>query len=170
MSKAKTNKDIPCIACAVQGGQIILPVERIAETNHFVVEQDSECPIEGFVVIASKRHVYSVDELTKGEIEDFSRLLVATRRAMRKVLGISKVTLVQEENTTTSHFHVWLFPWHDWMTEKWNGKTCDMEEIMRYSMQKETSEEEKEIIRLSADKLRQEMRSIVINGDLTKII
>ena len=52
--------EIACIACAIQKGEVELPVERVAETKHFVVEQDFEFPIEGFLIIASKRHISSI--------------------------------------------------------------------------------------------------------------
>ena len=153
--------EVECIACSIQSGNIILPVEIIAETENFVVEQDFEWPIEGFLVIVSKKHIHSVDELTNQEIEEFAKLLKATRSAMRKILGISFVTLVQEENTKTSHFHLWLFPWHDWMLQKWNGKLDDIKNIMRYAKKEFSNEENVEKIKKSSIKLRDKIK---ING------
>ncbi|HEX8947293.1 MAG TPA: HIT domain-containing protein [Candidatus Paceibacterota bacterium] len=112
--------DINCIACAIQSGQVALPVERIAETEYFVAEQDLEHPIEGFVIIASKRHIKSFTELSAEEQKDMMALLVACRNVMRTELGIHEVTLIQEEGgaTSSSHFHIWLFPWLPWMDER----------------------------------------------------
>lgn len=109
--------EIKCIACAIQSGKVALPIERIAETEHFVAEQDFEYPIEGFVIIASKRHIKSVLEFTNEEQKDFSNFLTECRKAMKERLGIEEVTIVQEETSSSSHFHVWLFPWLPWMSE-----------------------------------------------------
>lgn len=147
--------DVKCIACAIQGGKIVLPIERIAETKNFVVEQDLEWPIEGFIVIVSKRHIYSIDEMDTYELNEFSKLLTEVREGMRKILGIASVTIVQEENSTTSHFHIWLFPWHLWMLKKWNGKLDEIKDIMKYTKQKFSNEESLKKIRQSAIKLRQ---------------
>ncbi len=112
-----TEHEVDCIACSIQSEEVALPVERIAVTKYFVVEQDFEYPIEGFVIIASKRHVKSVLEFTNEEQIEFIKLLVECRKAMKEKLGIEEVTIVQEETSSSSHFHVWLFPWLPWMSE-----------------------------------------------------
>lgn len=145
---------VECIACAIQSGKIVLPIERITETENFVVEQDLEWPIEGFLVIVSKKHIHSIDELSDKEVEEFCRLLKATRTAMRKVLGISMTTLVQEESAVTSHFHLWLFPWHDWMKQRWDGKLHEIKDIMKYAKQEFSGKESLEKIRQSVIRLR----------------
>lgn len=149
--------EVECIACSIQSGGITLPIERIAETENFVVEQDLEWPIEGFLVITSKKHIYSVDELSDKEINEFSQLLKKTRKILREVLGISKVTLAQEEKSATSHFHIWLFPWHPWMLERWNGKLNEIEDIMNYSKQEMSREENLNKISQAAARLRKEI-------------
>ena len=62
--------NINCIACSIQDGQITLPVERISETNYFVAEQDLEYPIEGFVILVSKRHIKSILEFSSSLKQD----------------------------------------------------------------------------------------------------
>ena len=154
----KGNKhEIECMACAIQGGEISLPIERIAETENFVLEQDLEWPIGGLITIVSKRHIVSVDEFTDSEMEELAKFIKVARIALRKMLGISALTLVQEENTTTSHFHLWLFPWHDWMKEKWNGKLYEIKDIMKYAKQKFSGKESLEKIKQCATKLREEI-------------
>lgn len=122
--------DISCIACAIQSGEVALPVKRITETEHFVAEQDFEYPIEGFVIVASKRHVKSLEELTEDEQKDLISFLVKCRKAMREGLAIEEVTIVQEETSSSSHFHVWLFPWHQYMSEDYKKKISSISEIM----------------------------------------
>lgn len=150
---------IDCIACAIQSGEIALPVERITETENFVVEQDLEIPIEGFLIVVSKRHIFSVDELSDNEITELSILLKKTRKAMRQSLGVSWITIVQEENTATSHFHIWLFPWHKWMAKKWSGKLEEIKEIMKFSRKEMSGEEVLSRVKESSVKVAESMKS-----------
>ena len=149
--------NVECIACSIQSGEVTIPIERIAETKNFVVEQDLEWPIEGFLVIVSRKHINSVDELNEQEMNEFAQLLRKIRVILRKLLGISDVTLVQEEHSKTSHFHLWLFPWHSWMQGRWNGKIAEIKDIMQYSKKEMSGDENLGKIRKSAEKLRKEL-------------
>ncbi|MEI7621343.1 MAG: HIT domain-containing protein [Candidatus Moraniibacteriota bacterium] len=126
------ESEVECIACAIQSGKVANP-GLIAQTEYFSAEQDFEFPIPGFVILASKRHLKSVDEFSEDEQQDFMKFLVRLRSAMRKELEIEHITLVQEENTTTSHFHFWLFPHYQWMNEKFGKKIEAIQTIMEYA-------------------------------------
>ncbi|MDD5551748.1 MAG: hypothetical protein PHI88_01105 [Candidatus Pacebacteria bacterium] len=126
------KKQIGCLSCAIQKGEVQSPGGSIAETKYFRAEQDYEYPIPGFVILASRRHFKSVDELTNEEREDFIYFLCKLRKAMREALGIEVVYLVQEEDTS-SHFHVWLFPRYNWMEEKFGRKIESVKPIMEYA-------------------------------------
>lgn len=132
--------EVSCIACAIQSGVIALPVERITETEYFVVEQYLENPIEGFLIIALKRHAKSVTDFTEEEQKDFMKLLVQCRESMRVQLDIEKVTLVQEETSSDSHFHMWLFPWLPWMSD-YKNRISNIVEVMKVAKQNSTEEE-----------------------------
>ncbi len=151
--KGKTH-NIDCIACSIQNGTIQLPIERIAETDNFVAEQDLEYPIEGFVIIASKRHVLSIDEMNDTELTELTKFLHDLRKVMRSALKISYVTVIQEENTSTSHFHIWLFPWHPWMLKRWKGKVQEVKEIMDYARREMKTQNQLDIVRKSVDELK----------------
>jgi diadenosine tetraphosphate (Ap4A) HIT family hydrolase len=90
-------------------------------------------PLPGFIILSTKRHLFSVDELNQEEQEDFMKTLVALRKAMRVVLNIEHVYLILEEDTTSSHFHLWIFPRYDWMTEKFGKKIQSVKPIMEYA-------------------------------------
>jgi diadenosine tetraphosphate (Ap4A) HIT family hydrolase len=132
--------EVDCIACAIQSGNVTLPVKRITETEYFVAEQDFEYPIEGFVIIASKRHIKSVAELTADEQEDLMAFLIKCRKAMKEVLGIEELTIVQEETSSSSHFHIWLFPWHQNMDKLNKKKISNISEIMKRAKDNVTPE------------------------------
>ncbi|MCX6735537.1 MAG: hypothetical protein NTZ13_00445 [Candidatus Parcubacteria bacterium] len=149
-----TEHNIDCIACSIQSGEVSLPVERIAETEYFVAEQDFEYPIEGFVIIASKRHVKSILEFTDAEQTDLCRFLIKCRRAMKEKLGIDEITIVQEEPSSSSHFHVWMFPWHSWMFE-YKRKVNNVMKIMDFAKEEYSNEFELIKIRESTKKLKE---------------
>ena len=152
--------NINCIACSIQDGQITLPVERISETNYFVAEQDLEYPIEGFVILVSKRHIKSILEFTTEEEKDFSSFLINCRKAMKEKLGIENVTIIQEEPTSSSHFHVWLFPWHSWMSN-YKKKINNIMEIMDLAKKEHSNEAELSKIKESSKKLKEYFNSYI---------
>jgi diadenosine tetraphosphate (Ap4A) HIT family hydrolase len=145
--------NIDCIACSIQRGEISSPVERIAETKYFVAEQDFEYPIEGFLIIASKRHIKSVSEFTEEEQKDFANFLVKCRKAMKEKLGIEEATLIQEESSSSSHFHLWLFPWLPWMGDV-ERKISNIKELMDKAKKEHLIEAELSKIKDSSRKLK----------------
>jgi len=82
--------------------------------------------------LASKRHLQSVDEFTDEERSDFIDFLCRVRKGMREALGIQVVYLIQEEDTS-HHFHVWIFPRYDWMLEEFGKKIQSVRPIMEYA-------------------------------------
>lgn len=145
--------EVDCIACAIQKKEVELPVERIGETGSFVLEQDFEWPIEGFLIIASKRHIQSISEFNKKEEKEFFDFLKKSRKLMKDVLGIEKVTIIQEEIDLGSHFHVWLFPWHNWM-EPHGSKLDDIRNLMKYAKENFSGKEHLEKLREIGKKLK----------------
>jgi len=73
-----------------------------------------------------------VDEFTKEERADFIEFLYRLRKTMREALDIQVVYLIQEEDTS-HHFHVWIFPRYDWMAEKFGRKIQSVRPIMEYA-------------------------------------
>lgn len=71
---------------------------------------------------------------------------------MRECLHIEKVTIVQEEKST-HHFHVWLFPWYKWMEEIGSGLDS-IKKIMEYAREKLKSEDNLRKVEESAAKIR----------------
>ena len=147
------EQEVKCIACAIQKNEVELPVERIGEMKNFVVEQDFEWPLEGFLIIASKRHIHSILEFNEDEEKEFFNILKKSRKLMKDVLGVKKVTIIQEENSSTSHFHVWLFPWHNWM-KKHGTKLQNIKEIMKYAKENFSDKKHLDKIRKIGKKLK----------------
>jgi diadenosine tetraphosphate (Ap4A) HIT family hydrolase len=147
------EQEVGCIGCAIQNGEVKTFVERIGETKSFVLEQDFEYPIEGFLILASKRHINSILDFNKEEEKEFFDFLKKSRKLMKDVLGIEKVTIIQEEGNIGSHFHVWLFPWHNWM-KKHGSKLQDIKNIMEYAKENFSDKKNLEKIRKIGEKLK----------------
>jgi diadenosine tetraphosphate (Ap4A) HIT family hydrolase len=109
----------PCISCSLQNGTLKTVGGIIASTRYFEARQDYAVPIPGFVIIASKRHIKSMDDFVAEEKNDFIEFLYFLRKKMREQLKIETVYLVQEEDS--SHFHFWLFPQYTWMQQFGSG-------------------------------------------------
>jgi diadenosine tetraphosphate (Ap4A) HIT family hydrolase len=112
---AEVSDHIRCLSCAVVHGMKQPPGGAIIETEFFHAHQDVAYPIPGLVIVASKRHILCLDELTSREAADYISLLQRIRKAQRDVLGIEHVYYFYNEDTT-HHFHIWMVPRHEWMS------------------------------------------------------
>jgi diadenosine tetraphosphate (Ap4A) HIT family hydrolase len=115
LSNGKTV-EVECLSCALTSGMIEPDGGVIIETEHFHAHQDVAYPIEGLVILASKRHIKCLDELTEVERLDYINIMTSIRKAQREVLGIEYVYYFYNEDTT-HHFHTWMVPRYDWMNE-----------------------------------------------------
>jgi diadenosine tetraphosphate (Ap4A) HIT family hydrolase len=107
---------VDCLSCAITSGKIEPEGGVIVETDHFHAHQDVAYPIKGLVIVASKRHIKCMDELTEEEQIDYIKLIAKIRQAQRDVLGIEYVYYFYNEDTT-HHFHLWMVPRYAWMYE-----------------------------------------------------
>jgi diadenosine tetraphosphate (Ap4A) HIT family hydrolase len=108
--------EVECLSCALTSGLVMPDGGVIIETEHFHAHQDVAYPIEGLVILASKRHMKCLDELTEEERLDYINILTKIRKAQREILGIEYVYYFYNEDTT-HHFHTWLVPRYEWMNE-----------------------------------------------------
>jgi diadenosine tetraphosphate (Ap4A) HIT family hydrolase len=98
-----------CMGCAIARQELAVPGGFIRQTSLFCVHQDPLIPLPGLLVIASTRHIRSIDEMTGEEYAEFTRLVRQALVAIKHVTQVEYITLVQEERS--SHFHLWFFPW-----------------------------------------------------------
>ncbi|WP_096273767.1 HIT family protein [Paucisalibacillus globulus] len=108
--------EVECLSCAIVDGLIEPDGGVVVETEYFHAHQDVAYPIKGLVILASKRHITSFDELTHEEKLDYIDILTKIRKAQREVLGIEYVYYFYNEDTT-HHFHTWMVPRYEWMYE-----------------------------------------------------
>ncbi|TCT20903.1 diadenosine tetraphosphate (Ap4A) HIT family hydrolase [Melghiribacillus thermohalophilus] len=108
--------EVECLSCAIVNGIVEPDGGTIVESAHFHAHQDVAYPIKGLVILASRRHVKTFDQLTDEEAADYIRILRRIREAQRNVLGIENVYYFYNEDTT-HHFHTWMVPRYEWMYE-----------------------------------------------------
>ncbi|BBH19244.1 hypothetical protein Back11_05890 [Paenibacillus baekrokdamisoli] len=66
--------EVECLSCALTSGLIKPTGGTIYESSNFHVHQDVAYPIKGLVILASKRHFYSMDELCPTDSDVLPRL------------------------------------------------------------------------------------------------
>lgn len=115
LSNGKTV-EVECLSCALTSGLIEPDGGVVFETEYFHAHQDVAYPIKGLIILASKRHIKCLDELTEEEKLDYIKVLSKIRKAQRDVLGIENVYYFYNEDTT-HHFHTWMVPRYEWMYE-----------------------------------------------------
>jgi diadenosine tetraphosphate (Ap4A) HIT family hydrolase len=108
--------EVECLSCAVTGGIVEPTGGVIYEDEFFHAHQDVAYPIPGLVILASKRHIYCMDELTEDESNRYIELVRRIRAAQRKELGIDYVYYFYNEDTS-HHFHLWMVPRYEWMQQ-----------------------------------------------------
>jgi len=109
--------NIDCMGCSINDGTMTLPGGFIHRAKYFVVHQDPLIPLEGFLVIASKRHIQSIAEMQDVEFDELARLIRDTIRTIKKATKVEQLTIVQEERSI--HFHLWFFPWTQEIIERY---------------------------------------------------
>jgi diadenosine tetraphosphate (Ap4A) HIT family hydrolase len=105
-----------CLSCAIIAGATETLGGAILETPNFHAHQDFACPIPGFVIVAAKRHVRCLDELSQDEAAELAHIAHRIRGAQRTSLGLEHVYYIYNEDTT-AHLHLWLVPRFAWMNE-----------------------------------------------------
>lgn len=115
----------------------------IFETENFILTQDPEVPIKGFLIIQSKKHFNSIIDLNEEQQIELIKLTNRARLALKELNICQEVTIVQEERS--KHFHIWLFPNYKWMQEKFGKGIKYLRDINEYVIQNATEQDKKEL-------------------------
>nr|WP_306813056.1 diadenosine tetraphosphate hydrolase [Paenibacillus soyae] len=141
------------MSCALTSGLLAPTGGVIYESERFHVHQDVAYPIRGLVIIASKRHFYSMDELTGEEQLEFISLIHKVRSEQRTRLGIEKVYYFYNEDTT-HHFHLWMVPRYDWM-KPFGHSVESLRPVLLHARHHMNDEENKRAVLAGIDELRE---------------
>lgn len=132
---------------------VLFKEEIILKTEKFTVWQDREVPIPWFFILAPNKDLRSIDEFSKGELEEFTEILVKIRKWMRKELGIKDVYLFQNEDTV-GNFHLRIFPRHDRMEKFWR-RIQSVRPIMEWAIENMVNEETFKEVKKSVQKMKE---------------
>lgn len=103
-----------CLGCNLSDETLETFGGILYRDDDFNVSQDYELPINGFIIIATNKHIVSINELSK---EQRYKLIELENRIIEllKSYGISNnYRIIFEEK---NHFHVWLMPEYSWMRD-----------------------------------------------------
>lgn len=142
-----------CMGCAIGKGDMLPPGGIIYDTKNFVLHQDPDVPLSGFLIVAAKNHIRSIAELTLEESTELFQLVYKARVAMKQVCDINEVTIIQEERS--GHFHLWLLPRYQWMNHKFSNSLNNIREIMAYTKENLKTKNNLEQVLLAVEKLRE---------------
>lgn len=118
-----------CIGCGLGDGSVAPPGGIVYKSATFVVHQDPEIPIEGFLIITAREHIKSLNELSKNQRYELIDLMNIGVQAIKECNISKEITIIEEERS--KHFHVWLFPWHEWMGKAYQHGVYDARTIMK---------------------------------------
>jgi diadenosine tetraphosphate (Ap4A) HIT family hydrolase len=144
--------DCKCIGCSIGNGEMIPPGGILINTTNFVLHQDPEIPISAFLIIASKKHIKSISELTYEESQELFDLVYRGRMALKSIEGIKEVSIIQEERS--GHFHLWLLPRYEWMDDKFENSLSAVRDILSYAKSHHKTEENIADILLTIDMIK----------------
>ena len=122
--------EFECMGCEIAEHKLIPPGGYVYDDGFINISADPEIPIVGFMVLGIKKHVKSINELTRDERIHIIDVLNTTIEKMKKINICEEVLVIQEEKA--SHFHIWIVPMHEWMIN-FKKNVINIKEIIDYS-------------------------------------
>ena len=119
-----------CMGCDIANHKLIPPGGYVYEDDFINISADTEIPIVGFMVLGIKKHVKSINELTKEERYQIMDVLNLTIQKMKDIHLCEEVLLIQEEKA--AHFHIWIVPMHYWMKD-YKKNVRNIKDIINHS-------------------------------------
>lgn len=146
-----------CMSCAIANGELELPGGLIYEDEYITVGADTEIPLNGFIIIAVKRHVNSIADLTVTERHELIDYISKIIQELKELNIINEVTIVQEERS--KHLHVWIFPCYKKYKKMFGKGVGAIKNICEYVKLNSTSENVKQCLN-TVQKLKEYFKEI----------
>ena len=89
---------INCIFCNLEKNKIENTI--LDETNHFYILPTVGSLVDGYILVVSKRHINSMPELTKNEMDEYNFIIKKYRNIFRDIYG--KYPIVFEHGSPVS--------------------------------------------------------------------
>ena len=154
--KDLTGKEVEikkCLGCEMASEEVETFGGILYRDKTFVISQDFELPIDGFIVIASIEHHEQLMEFTEEERTNLMFLINKTITLL-KSYGISEEYNVILEEKQGYHFHVWIMPRHKWMVDKFGKVLKNIKNIQEYAIENMCTDENFEKISKTCKKLK----------------
>lgn len=121
-----------CPGCAYANHEFTLPCGMAYENERFTLSQDWELPISGFMVVSPKRCIEKFSELSEEEKIEIFKIVDTTILILRKN-GICERFNVLFEEKENRHFHIWIMPREEWMTNLVGDISDNIGDIFAYA-------------------------------------
>lgn len=155
---AGNNIDVKgCLGCAYAKHEFSIPTGIVYEDDLFTLSQDWELPIQGFFVIAPKRHVEEFSELTEDERKEIFDLTNKTIKVLKENKVCERFNVIFEEKPER-HFHVWIMPRHKWMKDLFGDITDNIGKIFDFAKANLRTKENLEKIKTISEIVRKNMQ------------
>ena len=154
-----TGKEVEikkCLGCEITNGNLDVFGGLLYQGEFFAVAQDFELPIEGFIIIFSKRHVEKFIDLSQDEQIELTALINKTLNILEANHIAEEYNIVLEEKAGY-HFHVWLMPRHKWMIEKFGKVLKNIKQIQDYAIQNMKTQEYFDKIKSTCELVKKEL-------------
>ena len=119
-----------CMGCDIANHKMIPPGGYAYEDSLINISADPQIPIPGFMVLGIKKHIKSINELSKEERYQIMDVLNLTIEKMKECDITREVLIIQEEYAR--HFHIWIVPIYEWM-EQFDKSVNNIDRIIQYS-------------------------------------
>lgn len=146
-----------CLSCAIVSNQVKSVGGVIYETKNFLVMQDIGRPIDGFIVICSRRHVITYDELTQEERVEFSELLHKVESTLKR-MGVCDYFNIYLAEYKEGHFHVQILPRYKWMEDERGTIIGNLNRGFKYAKENLNTKENIDKIKKTIARLKKELK------------
>jgi len=121
-----------CPGCAYAKHEFVLPCGMAYENEKFTLSQDWELPIPGFFIVSPKKCIEKFEELNTEEKIEIFEIVDKTIKVLRKNNICDRFNVIFEEKENR-HFHVWIMPRYNWMSELVGDIIDNVGEVFEYA-------------------------------------
>ena len=121
-----------CPGCAYAKHEFVLPCGMAYENDKFTLSQDWELPIPGFFIVSPKRCVANFAEFTLEERAEMFEIVDKTIKILKENNVCNGFNVIFEEKQGR-HFHIWIMPRHEWMSDLVGDIIDNIGEIFEYA-------------------------------------
>ena len=144
-----------CLGCEIVKGKLDAFGGILYNGEYFTLTQDFELPVNGFLIITSKRHIVKYIELTQMERLELQDIIFKALKILEENNIAEEYNVILEEKAY--HFHVWLMPRHKWMIDKFGKVLKNIKPIQEFAIKYMKTKENIELIKNTCELIKREM-------------